>query len=193
MAQTQLRKQINSLRCNEAIPDRSFIPQQLLYKLLTRDIVSIAIQNLAQIPGYRVRDIVDKIMKGGRKVFAILVLLKGEEARILDFMKHDQFQHSPLDFKLPFSMETLGGIIPEIAEEFYRMQWDFVAPVFSRGVVHRELHERTKLPFAQDILIGDGGFGVVYEIELHPDHQILPFIPNEDVSPRYDHSGWSRF
>jgi hypothetical protein len=182
MAQPQLRKKIDALRCIEAVPEYSFVPQKLLYRLLTRNVVSTAIESLAQIPGYRVIDIVDKIMKGGQKVFAILVLLKGEEARIVDFMKHDQFQHAPLDFKLPFSMETLSGIVPEIAEEFYRIQWEFVAPVFSRGVVHRELHERTRLPFVQNVLIGDGGFGDVYEVELHPDHQIFPFVPEEDVS-----------
>ncbi|KAH7142729.1 kinase-like domain-containing protein [Dactylonectria estremocensis] len=53
-------------------------------------------------------------------------------------------------------------------------------PIFSRGVVHRELHDSTRLPFVREVLIGDGGFGQVYELELHADHQTPNFLSQED-------------
>jgi len=164
------------------LPERSFVPQKQLYKLLGRDRVSTVIHATNSIPIHRAGNVVDIIAKGGRKVFAILSLLKGEEGRIVSFISHDQFQQSSLDAKLPLPPEMLQEIIPDIAAEFYRTQWDLVAPVFSRGVVHRELHDSTRLPFTQEVLIGDGGFGEVYEIELHADHQTPDFLSQEDVS-----------
>lgn len=182
MEQSRLREDLNQLRCMAHLPERSFVPQKQLYKLLGRDRVSTVIHATDSIPIHRADNVVDIIAKGGRKVFAILSLLKGEEGRIVNFISHDQFQQSSLDAKLPFSLEMLQDIIPDIAAEFYRTQWDLVAPVFSRGVVHRELHDSTRLPFTREVLIGDGGFGDVYEIELHADHQTPDFLSQEDVS-----------
>lgn len=181
MASHELRNQIRSLRRNCATPEGSFIPQRLLYRLLTRAIISVALRQ-AGISALQIDDLAIKIYKGGQKVFAILVLLKGEESKIANFITHDQFAQSQLDFKLPFSLELLNTIIPDIADEFFETQWEFVAPVFSRGVIHRELHDRTKLPFLQNTEIGSGGFGDVYEIQLDPDHQTMAFAPKEDVS-----------
>lgn len=179
----QLRKQIQSLRCKVDNEDRFFVPHQSLYKLMTREKVLDVVKGCGEIPCYRLDETVEKIIKGGRRIFAILVLLKGEEKLISRFIEHDHFQHSPLDVKLPFSEDTLKSIIPdEIVSDFYEKQWEFVAPIFSRNVVHRSLHEDIRLPFVQNKKIGEGGFGVVYEIELHPDHQRLPLFPQEGVS-----------
>ncbi|KAH7136337.1 kinase-like domain-containing protein [Dactylonectria macrodidyma] len=162
------------------LPERSFIPQKQLYRLLSRDRISAVIRDIPSIPIHRAENVINIIAKGASKVFAILSLLKGEEGRIVDFISHDQFQQSSLDSRLPFSLEMLQDIIPDIAIDFYRAQWDLSAPIFSRGVVHRELHDSTRLPFVREALIGEGGFGQVYELELHADHQTPNFLPRED-------------
>jgi hypothetical protein len=181
MSRYQLRDQLRDLRRNVANDRCFFIPQKLLYKLLTRDIVSTTLSQ-SGISAIHIDNLTETILKGGQKLFAILVLLKGEETRILEFVKHDQHSALPLDSRLPFSLETLTTIVPDIAVEFYETQWDLLAPVFTKGVLHRELHDLIRLPFVRSEHVGEGGFGDVYRIELEAHHQTLPFIPVEDVS-----------
>lgn len=149
---------------------------------MTREVVLDAVNKIERIPWYSKNETLEWIMRGGRKIFAILVLLKDEESAISRFMEHDHYQKSPLDERLPFSMETLDSIIPDIAEDFCEMQWEFVAPILYRNVVHRSLPDKTRLPFVYNKKIAEGGFGVVYEIELHLDHQTICLTPREEVS-----------
>jgi hypothetical protein len=177
-----LRKQIESLRCKVPNEDRYFIPHRPLYELLTREVIFSTLKECEEIRHYHLDETVEKIVKGGRRIFAVLVLLKGEEKFITRFLKYDQFQRSSFDLRLPFPIYTLESIIPTIAADFHDMQWELVAPIFSRNVVHRFLDERVRLPFLRDNEIGEGGFGTVFEVRLHPDHQMLPLLPNEAVS-----------
>jgi hypothetical protein len=181
MSENQLRKQIRDLRRRIGLGEEAFVPQKPLYRLLSPDVVSTTLRQNG-ISAFHIDSLMDKILKGGQKIFAILVLLKGEESKILDFVKHDQLATSSLDSRLPYTLETLTIIVPDIAHEFYEIQWEFLAPVFSKGVLHRELHDMIKLPFVHNKKIDTGGFGDVYEIALEPTHQILPFVPTEDVS-----------
>ncbi|KAI9785126.1 MAG: hypothetical protein M1839_000764 [Geoglossum umbratile] len=176
---TQLRSQILSLRRQPADDDRHYIPHKPLYRLMTRDAVFDAAKGCGQIPLYHLDRIVDRIVKGGRRVFAILIL-REKEGFVSRFIEHDQLQNSQLDAQLPLSFETLRLIVPEIVDDFYEKQWEFVAPIFSRDVVHRFLPKETRLPFTSDKVIGSGGFGVVSEIKLDQDHQRLPLLPHVD-------------
>jgi len=182
MSGYQLRNQLRTLRRSVAASGESFIPQKALYRLLSKDVVSATLRR-SGTSAIHIDSLTDKILKGGQKLFAILVLLKGEESKILEFVKHDQLAVSPLDSRLPFSLETLTTVVPSIALEFYETQWELLAPVFSKGVLHRELHDMIRLPFVRNKWIGGGGFGDVYEIELETAHQTLPFMRAEDVSP----------
>jgi hypothetical protein len=185
----QLRSQIQLLRCKVENGDRFFIPYQPLYKLMTRDKVLDALKECEGIHGYRLDEIVERIVKGGQRIFAILVLLKGEERLISRFIEYDHLQRSPLDVKLPFAKETLNFIIPEdTARDFYEKQWEFVAPIFSRKVVHRLFHDEIRLPFAKNKKIGEGGFGIIYEIEFNTDHQRIPPFSQDGVSYWYHHA-----
>jgi len=178
----ELRKQVQSLRCEVAGGDQKFVPHQSLYRIMTRDVVLDAVNKIKDVPWYSKEETVYWIMAGGRRIFAILILLKNEESSISHFIKHDRFQNSPLDERLPFSKETLSSMIPNIADDFYERQWEFVAPILHRNVVHRLLPDKVRLPFIHNQMIGEGGFGFVYEIQLHPDHQTTPLIPQEGVS-----------
>jgi hypothetical protein len=125
-------------------------------------------------------EVVDKVYFGGRRIFAILVVLNGQEKEILRFIEHDHYQDSPLDHRLPFAIGDLEIIAPDIAIDFYEKQWEFAAPVFTRGVDHRLLDIRTALPFEENTKIGDGGFGEVFRISLYPGHQDISLIsPNK--------------
>lgn len=143
-----------------------------------------AVKDCSEIPSYNLQDVVAKVLKGGLRVFSILVLV-GKESLISSFIESDNLQRSRLDDKLPFSADTLQSIIPDTdaASNFYRRQWEFVAPVFSRSTLHRSLNSKMRLPFVQNKKLGEGGFGVIYEIQLHPDHQRLPLLPRDKVYP----------
>lgn len=182
MSGNQLRNQLRDLRRGDPTGGETFIPQRSLYRLLKRDVVSATLRQ-SGISVLHIDSLTDKILKGGQKVFTILVLLKGEESKIFDFVKRDQFSLLPLDSRLPFSVDALATIVPDIAQEFYETQWELLAPVFSKGVLHRELQDMIRLPYVRNKQIGRGGFGDVYEIELEPAHQTLAFTPPEDVSP----------
>jgi hypothetical protein len=186
----QLQTLIESLRCkvdigdskNDSNNDGFFVPQQQLYKLMTRDVILDAVKGCDDILVYHVDSIVEKVVRGGVRVFSILIII-GKEKFISHFIERDDLQRSRLDDKLPFSADTLQSIIPDTdaAGNFYKRQWEFVAPVFSRNVLHRSLSSKIRLPFVQNKKIGEGGFGVVYEIKLHPDHQRLALLPQDKV------------
>ncbi|KAH8745429.1 kinase-like domain-containing protein [Hyaloscypha sp. PMI_1271] len=178
---TGLKKVIEDLRCdvydNNDEQKLKFIPRQSLFTSLTSDLVQKAIEAVPDIPFYLQTYTVDWIMTKGRRIFAILVLLDNRERWISDFIKHDRFGDAPMDERLPFSLEFLQSNIPDIANEFYNQQWEFVSPVLSRNIMHRVLPAGVRLPFIYNQFIARGAFGDVYEIELHPDHQTSQLLP----------------
>ncbi len=101
----------------------------------------------------------------------MLFLLKLEERFISRYVEADGFQNSALDHKLPFSKETLTSLVPaETVDDFYEMQWEFVAPVLSKGIVHRLLDPKSRLLFACNEDTGKRGWlGHIYEVHLNAD------------------------
>ncbi|KAF2809499.1 kinase-like protein [Mytilinidion resinicola] len=168
---SELRRSIEALlsQVDGDSDEREFIPRQALFELLTPENVRKEIDNVPAISFYHKDKVVDWVVTKGRKVFAILVLLKNEQRWLLSFIEHDQF--AQMDERLPFPLTFLQSTVPDIAKEFYNRQWEFVSPVLSRNVMHRSFPSRIRLPFIKNKLFDKGGFGDVYEIELHPDHQ----------------------
>lgn len=185
---SQLRKQIQSLLCKVDGEgwDRKFVPRQALYELLTRDVVFDAIDKQEAIEWYHKDKFTDWIMRGGRRIFAILVVMKNEESSISYFISHDSFKETPLDEQLPFSVEVLNSINREIASDFYDRQWEFVSPILSKNVIHRILPCEVRMPFIHNRQIGQGAFGKIFEIRLHPDHQPIGLLSPESVSSRHE-------
>lgn len=179
-----LRRRIQKLRIYTDDEDRCFIPQKALYNLLTREELRNVLTNCNGISSYHLDDLVKIVFRGARRIFAILVLLKGEEKLISDFVRSDGFQLSALDHKLPFSKETLSEIVsPDTIDDFYSVQWEFVAPIFSKGILHRVLDPRTRLPFLFHRDTGkEGGFGHIYELEIHPENHRFTVTPGNSVS-----------
>ncbi len=177
-----LRDRISALRRPIANTDLKFIPHRPLFAILTHDTISTALHS-ANLSPVRIPSLTQHISAGGRKVFAVLVLLKNEEAQIEHFIKHDQLGPRSLDSRLPFSQEELHTIAADIAGDFFEKQWEVCAPIFSKGVLHRKLHDLIHLPFVDEKLIASGGFGDVYSFELDAEHQTLAFTEPEDVTP----------
>lgn len=179
---TSIRSQILALRRPIANASLTFIPHYSLFAILTPDTVSASLGSAGLSP-LQIPSLTDRIMTSGRKVFAILVLLKNEEAQIVQFIKHDQLASTSLDSRLPFSLEELKTIVPDIAVEFFDLQWEVCAPVFSKGVMHRQLHDLIRVPFVSEEKIGHGGFGDVFCVEMDAEQQTLAFTEPEDVNP----------
>jgi len=98
---------------------KCFVPRYRLLKLLSREIIRNALETCEAIPTERVESIADQIFKNARRTFAILVALKGEHAgEILHFVQHDNFQSSPIDYRLPFDKAELARVVPNRSKAF---------------------------------------------------------------------------
>lgn len=123
----------------------------------------------SQIEPYYQQEVTNKIMKSGRKIFAILVLID-EPRLVANFIEVDLLQ----DQRLPFSTQLLRQHLePSHACDFFEKQWEVLAPEFSRSTLSRVIQPQAALPFALDVRIGEGSFGTVFEIALDTDHQTL--------------------
>ncbi|MCJ1251373.1 hypothetical protein MMC30_008606 [Trapelia coarctata] len=150
---------------------QKFIPPARLSELLTEDKIMKACKNT--IDDSKVVDMTDAVFKKARKIFAILVLI-GHLKLIEKFFKDDHFQEPPLDHKLPFSIQYLQSILPNLqAELFYDQQWLFCAPYFSDSRIPRCFQDQTILPYQKNVRLTSGGFGVVFDVEINDAHHGL--------------------
>lgn len=179
-----LEDKIHRLR-KENIDCRYFIPHQAINEVMTAETVRDALTGF-DIGLQHLDELVQSIVNGACGVFAILLLI-GQCKYISDFVRNDQFagEHSQLDSKIPFSLGKLETILPgPVAIKFDEKQWELAAPVFSKRVIPRSLEQRTILPILKETCIGEGGFGVIYEITLHNAHQkFSPISGATVVSP----------
>lgn len=159
--------QLFSLRCMNA-HRRWFVPQRPLRQLMTKDFI----RDILRVSGtktHHLDETTDIIFKNRIMIFSILILIR-QPSTIATFIERDELQ----DRKLPFELRILEKEFPPAcAQEFYEKQWEFTAPGFFRGTLIRALNENVVLPFIKDEMIGEGSFGKVYEIKLHPDNQKL--------------------
>ncbi|KAK6513882.1 hypothetical protein TWF506_008313 [Arthrobotrys conoides] len=176
-----LREELEALLCKcedgDAGEERKFMPFQLFRRVFTPERIDAVVHGIkeADMEFFQKNDVSTWVQLHARRVFAILILLGGKEHLITKFMNRD-FQ-GKYDEKLPLSKKDLDMIVPEIAAEFYEKQWEFVSPIWSKNVVHRELPSDVRLPFVLNERLGRGGFGVVYKIKLHEQHQRTALFP----------------
>ncbi|MCJ1393796.1 hypothetical protein MMC18_006672 [Xylographa bjoerkii] len=149
---------------------RWYVPGKELNKVLSRTAVEAATISCG-IEVHKRTEVVDLILKGAKKIFAVLVLI-GNESSIVDFIENDSLQDQRLDSRLPFRRAELDEVLDEnIAMAFHRTQWTVSAPIFRRDTSHRVLNDDTILPFSRNVKVGSGAFGTVFEITLDPNHQ----------------------
>lgn len=176
-----LRDEIRALRCQN-IERRHFIPQEALYTVLSLEKVRIVLKDQG-IEKEQLEELAHNNTQGKRAIFGILVCIRIVPS-MLRFVEIDHFQYQPshLDHKLPFSKEDLRKLLPApVAKEFHEQQWEFIAPVFSRSTLPRYLEGDTILPFLQEEIVGQGGFGVIYKVVLHDNQQHFFDTPGRTV------------
>ena len=174
-----IRNEVKALRCFANDGDPSFIPFESLRKILNRDRIQDVIRDCKDIPAPLSGEAVDWILQGNLKTFAILVLLKDEEHHVLRFIQHDNFQKAASDKKLPLARVAIRHILPEdVADDFFDVQWEFTSLVFCVGAIHRHLDSQVRLPYIKNKELSDeGGFGLVFDIDLHLSYRkLLPVI-----------------
>lgn len=178
----ELKDAIDQLR-EENSEYRSFVPQGPLYQLLVRDKIENICKTIPSASQLMVQDDVIKIIvSGARRIFAILVVCDHPE-HIIDFIKAlDQFQLSGLDHRLPFDIGTLRRILPNTrAEKFHKVQWEFSTPYLSTTGIPRCLEPQIVLPFIKNQRLVEGGFGVVYSVEINAEYHRLEISDNRTL------------
>jgi serine/threonine protein kinase len=170
---------------NTNVEGNHFVSGQPLRQILTRDAIRDALLDRKIFAPYHVDQVIDAVLKGAHKTFAILVLIKQPKC-IRKFIEHDQYHSSGLDRGLPFEEEKLSIMLPSrrIAVAFREKQWGFIAPIFCESIFTRTLPSMAVLPFLQEEKVGCGGFGEVYMIRIASSHQRLgdPSLQNRVVS-----------
>ena len=176
----RLQESILMLRVENSL-GQDFIPETKLLELLTEDTVRATCKNLTNTFGSK--DIADVVFSKGRKVFAILVLINHLDL-IERFIQNDHFQTSPLDHKLPFSIEHLERTLSNKhrAAFFYKQQWEFCAAFFSNSGIPRCLDKRTILPYQRNSYLAEGGFGTIWDVEINDAHHGLGRIGTKNPS-----------
>lgn len=180
----ELKNLITDLR-RQNVECRWFVPHQALYELMTETIVQKAIYD-TKIEYYHIREIVQAVVNGGHKIFAILILI-GQPESILKFVEDDHLQGSHLDHKLPFQLDKLQKLLSNLsaAKQFHEKQWEFTAPIFTGSVLPRVLEKEVILPFVESSEVGEGGFGVVHLIKVEPSHQEFSQASQHEVSCKF--------
>ena len=183
----ELQRQLEKIRIPNAI-HKKFVPEKELFELMTREIISNVVEQIQ--PHYHIQEIqelINFILRGARKVFAVLVL-SNQPAHIKNFVRRDQLQPRHVDDLLPFEKPELLKILPDdySATLFYDRQWEFSVPVFSGNIIPRDLADQTILPFLTDTPFTEGGYASVYKIMIHPSHQPHTYGPNAVVSYRHE-------
>jgi hypothetical protein len=152
----KIRRQIRELR-QENVDGQHFITSGPLDACLSQEVVLCTLPHCA-VEKWRESEIADIIEKGAKKVLATLLLLK-EEKQFVRFIENEMLPNRPLDSQLPFAKETLKGIIPDTADEFFEKQWELVPTFFSQRLSHRYLPKNAILPFMKCEPLGSGAFG----------------------------------
>lgn len=156
---------------HQNVYSQCFVPDFELRDILTRDAIHEALRDResSKLEPYYIEPAVDVILRGARRIFAILVIHQQTQC-IRQFIEDDKYQEEGLDHGLPFDREKLDTMFrnQSIAHLFYQEQWHFAVPVFSDSIFTRVLKPKTILPFLREEELSEGGFGVVYQIELHP-------------------------
>jgi hypothetical protein len=145
-----------------------FIPEGQLYAILTPEIIENCIQE-SKIEPDLWEDCIRAVLLGGRRILAILVLI--ERVHFLgNFVEIDgSHQDLHLDSRLPLPLYRLISLLESDskADDFYRRQWEMLAPIFDGRSIHRKYDKSTVIPFTRPTKqLGEGAFGDVFMVTL---------------------------
>jgi serine/threonine protein kinase len=144
------------------------------------------------------KDLAFKIFGGRQKLFGILAII-GKLSTTKDLLAENLCDQD-LPLRLPNSstagtnatlhkIESTTGRSLQVfspwtaweLDEFRRVQWSFLAPVFGSGISHYNFERNVILPFqVTDDQFHQGGFSTVFSARVHPAHQVWENIYAED-------------
>jgi len=143
-----------------------FIPYKNLRTILDRESVARRLTECG-VPAENRDETLELVLTKAIKVFGILVQVE-QESLVVDFISNDI-----LDEKLPLSAELVEEI--KVDARFLELQWEYVAPIFTKRSVTVKLKDRHILPFLEDQKLdgAHGGYANAFRVSLDPQHQDL--------------------
>jgi hypothetical protein len=160
----------------KSLDGRNFFPEKDVAALPEDDLRLAVRSSIEEV--YRRDEAVQLVLRGGRKVFALLIILN-EESMLVNFLETDTALSKSLDSRLPLTESALLSLFANsahgdvIAKEFFDRQWEFIAPLFRLDISHRFFDDMTVMPFVwgSKTSAGEGAFGYVDKVTLHARHQ----------------------
>ena len=158
--------------------NRFFMPDQTLKSLMTE----LNIKKTLLESGTNPEDIPSAWAEAkgpGMKCFAILVRI-GHPRLFVQFI-----ENGVLDQYLPIDKTGHGAfaefIANEVPSEFFIVQYEYLAPLFTKNQIQKRLPDQFPLPFLKESQIYSGGYGTIYKVSLSSKHQGLVPNPSGDV------------
>ncbi|KAI5806394.1 kinase-like domain-containing protein [Peziza echinospora] len=137
-----------------------FIPDHNLAEIVTKDVVRVVLNSPSfQRRFYMQNALVECVVEQGRKIMSILLMMQAEDA-IIGFYERDKL----LDSKLPLGLDVLNAVFKNdasLAQQFFKMQWMFLAPILSKDRWHYDFEDHTILPIIDSMQVTKGGFGII--------------------------------
>ena len=148
--------------------NKRFLTNAAIEQILSPSAIQFCIRN-AKIESTKKDECLEVVLAGGKKVMAVLVLMKRVEL-LVRFVERDGLPEvGNLDSKLPFKFDDLIEIMDgkqAIAMEFESMQWEVTLPFFRRERTCRLFRGETIIPFITKDCLGEGAFGDVYNVSI---------------------------
>ncbi|EXL66196.1 serine/threonine protein kinase [Fusarium oxysporum f. sp. conglutinans race 2 54008] len=173
-----LERSIEDLRFNHCnFEGRYFIPEATLFRVVSKSAIKDSLKDL-DVPIHEIQGLTNDILRGARKCFAILILMRRGE-KISAFFRSDLLQRSTPDSRLPYNSQALEQIFGQhelsaTIRAFIEKQWEFSIPVLHQNMISRELDTSIILPFLHEEHAGGGSMGVAWKIKIHPQCHRLP-------------------
>ena len=171
---------------------QEFMPRGQVNAIITRPAVRDVLLE-RNVEKQNIPELVDRILQGARRIFAILVCIRIPEY-LLNFVHRDQLQPTNLDHLLPFELATLQTWLPDSAaprrpsREFHLEQWRFAVPVFDGTVFRRVLDTKITLPYLVDEPMDErqeGAYGRMYKVQIERSHRQFNRSQNLVSSPNH--------
>ena len=128
-------------------------------------------QPIFDIRVHKRADTISTIIQDAPKIFSILLELDYEQG-LVPLIENDL-----LDSSLPIDEARLYEAIPEAAVRFERLQWIYKPYTLRAGAYHKQLRKQQVLPYLSRTKVGGGGFSSIYQVVVHPSHQVRFFSP----------------
>lgn len=174
-----LQRSIGALRVKNC-DEQYFVPEDTLAEMMPRAAIRAILHSLG--PAY-IEEIIDFILNGALKVFAVLVMI-GWPSKITGFVENGPYGGYQLDRQKAFARKELVDILKDdfVADLFFEKQWEFWVPTFSGQLMHRHIERRTILPYISETFLTKGGFGTLYRVVIHPSFHPPSFKDVKEVS-----------